>query len=327
MRTFVPLVFLLLAPLATAGSDLQPTEEFLPAFVRGDARYEIQAKYHEKYPNSPHRRGAESYEAAVHCLLADERLGEDGRQALVDTFLARLKEEGLGEEEEARILFVVARLRRAAAVPALVARIADPRERIRDAALEGLACFGNRPDYDLHMVYGGRVVTVLYPPQPDPRATKALLARAREEFEWQVRSALESHDTPEVLALAREKKSEDLLHALLRGRPVDELVPIAREDPLPEARRAAVRALGRTRAKEAIEPLIDRLGDDDARVRVLARQSLGNVAGEGHPSESGAVDDPGKERARWRLVFGPDLRHFDPEKAWAPWPTKPGIYR
>lgn len=327
MRTLALLCLLLLTPLARAGSDLPPTEEFLPAFVRGDAHFEIQAKFHEKYPNSPHRRDAKEYEAAVHCLLADDRLGEDGRQALTDAFLARLKEAGLGEEEEERILFVVARLRRPAAVPALVARTGDPRERIRDAAIDGLTCFGTRPDFDSHMVFGGRVATVLYPPQPDPRATEALLKRARERFGWQVESALESHDTPEVLALARERKSEDLLHALLRWRPVEELVPIARGDPLPEARRAAVRALGRTCRKEAIPPLLELLGDADLRVRVLARQSLGKLAGEGYPSESGSVDDPGKERARWRLVFGPDLRHFDPEKAWAPWPTKPGIYR
>lgn len=327
MRILAILGLLFLAPLATAGADLPPTEEFLPAFVRGDAHYEIQAKFHEKYPNSPHRRGAEEYEAAVHCLFADDRLGEEGRQALTDTFLARLKEEGLGEEEEARILFVVARLRRPAAVPALVARVADPREEIRDAAIGGLACFGTRPDYDGHLVFGGRFVTVLYPPEPDSRATKALLARARQKFDGRVESALESHDTPEVLALARERKSEGLLRALLRWRPLDELVPIAREDPLPEARHAAVRALGRTRAKEAIAPLIDLLGDDDSRVRVLARQSLGKLAGERAPSDEEPVDDPEKERGRWRLVFGPDFRHFAPEKAWAPWPTKPGIYR
>ena len=309
------LPWILLAALA--GDDLQPTDACLRAFVAGTATYEIQAKFHEEFPHSPHKHQAEEYEAAVHCLLADDRLGDVGTRALADVFLARLKDE---------------------AVPALVAAAGEEDWQLAMWAVEGLGLFGNRPGYDWQAQFAGKPVMVLYPPAPDPRATAALLgiagdpAHARRAVAIRV---LGSHDTEEAEAFARRLAlsrrgaeagaGRDLLHDLIRWRDVPTLAEMAAAEE-PAFRAVAARALGRKPERAAVVTLLGLLADQSAEVRVAAHESL-HLLSPDWQERSGGMPEPALLRKEWARVFGPEGERFDPEKAIRPWPVAPGIYR
>jgi len=334
-------------------------DEFLAAWARGVASFDLFTKLHARYPRSPHKRESEEFEVAVKCLGLRKECGEDRATRLTGDLLKLYSAEDAEEEMRRRILFVLGRIRSPQAVRLLceVAKSADGDRRER--AIESLAFYGKVPAGDSFMVFGGRFREVVFPPAPSRAATDALLELLRKlrgagpragvapERSEQVRRdrflacgvlrSLRSHRGARVAGVALDmlrggdgdgagrllREVGDLIARNLDHLDREQIVALL-DDERPAVRRTAAYALGWSASAWAVPPLIRRLGDESDEVRQQVNTALLRLSGS-RPDPLRGVEARTPEA--WIATLGRDGERLDEEKAIRHADLKPGIYR
>ncbi len=329
----------------------QAPERFLRDWVRGEARYDYFAFFHE-HASDVHRADSEHFEVAVKALALRTAGSPAVRAALAKDLLRSYEADETPEAVRIRALHVLGRLAAPAALPLLVAASRALAPEIKATAIRGLGFFGDVPAEESFSVYGGRIRYVVLPAAPAARATEALREAAealrttppagrgygRPPFRTggypvglALKEALRSHRSARaadaVVACLRASESQDLLYdndlaTLLaecaRKGGLVTVRQLTMEDD-PYLRRLAARALGRTARRGAVAPLLTLVADEDRVVRAAAHFALTRLAG-----LDGAPDDASK--AAWTERLGPNGERCEPRGAKKLRNLEPGIY-
>jgi hypothetical protein len=211
-------------------------------------------------------------------------------------------------EVRARAVDALGWLQQAESVPALL-ELARTGPALGEHVARALRFFGARSAFEAEPSVGGHVRTVVFPPRPDPAATRALLELAAEpKLAHEALWALKFHDaTPkQLMAIAHaDQYAEDLLPLLQDdGEALLKLLTA----PSP-ARPRIAEAVGYSARADAVAPLYGLLGSASAELRAAALAALHHLAGKQAPFTGAPEPDVG--RAIAHALFGPKLERFD----------------
>jgi len=336
----------------------QRPDEFLVAWVKGSAKFDLFTEFHKKYPRSPHKRASEELEVAWRCLNLRDECGAGRATSLTKELLALYAAEDAPEGLQRRALHVLGRIRSPETLPLLCKVAGSATGDVRDAAIRSLGFFGQAPAMESFTVFGGKFWHVVLPPAPSEAATKTLVqvlselrsARSsamrlkdRREENRQVRHgafvvliALQSHRSAMVAAAALESLKEDggagrvvdwdmIGEVLVRNLDHIELKDLlARmKDKRRGVRRAAAYVLGWTGSPEAVSPLIRLLKDRDVWMTKKTQAALLRLSGV-TPNYLAPVTKTAEE---WIETLGKDGERLDPAKSIRYQDAKPGVYK